>query len=150
MPTEPNPPDEGNFTTVREMTQEDYQAARALWTACGLKLGEADSREGIARLLEANPGLSFVVERKGEVIGSVLGSFDGRRGWVRHVAVLPRFQGRGIGAALLTRLEEAFKARGITQIHLHVPVDNASVTAFYERLGWTRRHDVILMTKRLT
>lgn len=131
------------------MTLHDYDAAYALWEACGLFLGEADSREGIARLLEANPGLSFVLEQKGEIIGTVLGSFDGRRGWVRHLAVSPLHQGRGFGAALLTRLEEAFKARGVTQISLHVHVDNAAVTAFYGRLGWVRRHDLILMTKRL-
>ena len=132
------------------MTADDYNGAYSLWNACGLALGDADSRAGITRLLLANPGLSFVIETNDEIIGTAVGSFDGRRGWVRHVAVSPRHQGRGIGAALLTRLEEAFKARGIAQINLHVTADNAAVTAFYGRLGWTRRHDLILMTKRLT
>lgn len=135
---------------MREMTIGDYNNVYALWKACGLVLGDADSRAGIARLLEANAGLSFVVVADGEIVGTVVGSFDGRRGWVRHVAVSPRHQGHGIGAALLARLEEAFKARGVAQINLHVTVDNAAVTAFYGRLGWTRRHDLILMTKRLT
>jgi ribosomal protein S18 acetylase RimI-like enzyme len=132
------------------MTADDYNEVYSLWCACGLVLDDTDSRAGITRLLQSNPGLSFVVEENGVVIGTVVGSFDGRRGWVRHVAVSPSHQGRGLGAALLTRLEEAFRSRNVSQISLHVHVDNAGVTAFYGRLGWTRRHDVILMTKRLT
>jgi ribosomal protein S18 acetylase RimI-like enzyme len=82
------------------------------------------------------------------VIGTVMGGYDGHRGWVYSVAVRPAERRKGVGTALLGRLEEAFVARGCLKVNLQVRESNAGVAAFYERLGYTVE-ERISMGKRL-
>jgi len=86
------------------MTDGDYDAVYALWkTTPGIGLSEADERRNIAVFLEYNRGLSFVAEAGGAIAGAVLGSFDGRRGYLHHLAVAPGFRRSGIGRTLVER-----------------------------------------------
>jgi N-acetylglutamate synthase len=71
---------------VRRMTLSDYAGVMDLLGRVeGICLRDADSREGIARYLERNPGLSFVAEAGGVVGACVFGGHDGRRGYLYHL-----------------------------------------------------------------
>jgi ribosomal protein S18 acetylase RimI-like enzyme len=73
------------------MILEDYAEVLALWQASeGIGLSAADSREGIARFLERNPGLAFVARDETGLAGAVMVGNDGRRGYLYHLAVSPR------------------------------------------------------------
>jgi ribosomal protein S18 acetylase RimI-like enzyme len=48
----------------------------------------------------------------GIVVGTVMGGYDGHRGWLYSVAVRPEHRRAGIGAALVHRLERALAERG--------------------------------------
>jgi GNAT superfamily N-acetyltransferase len=65
----------------------------------------------IHRKLAVERELFFVALSDGAVVGTVMGGYDGHRGWVYAVAVRPTFRRRGIGAALIRRLETALAAR---------------------------------------
>jgi len=68
---------------IQEMTIQDYDEVRALWEESdGIEISDADSRDGIARFLERNAGLSFVARDGNELIGAVLCGHDGRRGYI--------------------------------------------------------------------
>ncbi|MEA2120263.1 hypothetical protein [Halovibrio sp. HP20-50] len=55
----------------RTMTTEDYEAAIALWCESeGVRLRDADSRQGIEKYLKRNPGMSFVAEHDGDLVGT--------------------------------------------------------------------------------
>jgi len=130
------------------MADGDYDAVRALWQATpGVGLSEADERRNIASFLAYNRGLSFVAEAGGGIAGAVLGSFDGRRGYLHHLAVDPASRRAGIGRALVTRVIEALGARGVRRCHLFVLADNADGQRFWERVGWFKRHDLLVMSK---
>jgi ribosomal protein S18 acetylase RimI-like enzyme len=92
--------------------------------------------------------LFFVAAVDGAVVGTVMGGYDGHRGWVYSVAVDPRHRRRGIGAALLRRLEAALTERGCLKVNLQVRAWNAGVVPFYEKLGY-RVEEVVSMGKRL-
>jgi ribosomal protein S18 acetylase RimI-like enzyme len=77
-----------------------------------------------------------------------MGGYDGHRGWVYSVAVRPQHRRRGIGRALLARLEAALIERGCLKVNLQVRASNAEVIAFYERLGYVVEERVS-MGKRL-
>ena len=116
----------------------DYEAVLALWRAAGpgIQVGPSDTQEEIAKKLTRDPDLFLVVEEAGEINGAVLGGFDGRRGMVYHLAVLPEQRGRGLGAALLTELESRFKAKGCLKSYLLVVPENPQVLDFYRKRGW--------------
>lgn len=134
--------------TIRELTDADYDAVHALWRATpGIGLSEADERPNIASFLAANRGLSFVAEADGRLAGAVLGSTDGRRGYLHHLAVAPDRRRAGIGRSLVARALEALRARGVRRCHIFVMADNAEGRRFWERIGWFRRDDLLVMSK---
>ena len=117
----------------------DFDAVTALWQASGpgVRLGWSDTPEEISRKLKRDPDLFLVAENEAQVVGAVLGGFDGRRGMVYHLAVTPEARGRGLGTALMAELEARLKAKGCRKYYLLVTHDNTDVTDFYQRLGWS-------------
>jgi ribosomal protein S18 acetylase RimI-like enzyme len=55
---------------------------------------------------------------------------------VHDLAVLPAFQGRGVGRALLAAAEERALARGCAKLTLEVLEDNARARALYRARGF--------------
>lgn len=52
-------------------------------------------------MLERDPDLVIVVEADGALIASVMGTYDGRRGWVNRLATHPDHRERGLARRLL-------------------------------------------------
>ena len=121
---------------VREFGWPDYEAVLRLWAETGLKLGPSESREGIALKLDRDPDLFLLAQAEGDVAGAVLGAFDGRRGWIYHLAVRPDRQRQGIGHELLTEVERRLRAKGCLKINLLIEPGSAGAAVFYERLGY--------------
>ncbi|TYP70056.1 ribosomal protein S18 acetylase RimI-like enzyme [Paenibacillus methanolicus] len=125
---------------LRAMEEDDYDAMIELWRGVdGLELSGADSREGIAKYLARNPGMSFVAEAEGRIVGTVLGGHDGRRGFINHLAVDPACRGQRIGAELTERCLGAIAADGIGKCHIFVKSDNEIGKGFWARTGWSKR-----------
>ena len=82
----------------------------------------------------------------GNVVGTVLGGYDGHRGWVYRLAVDPQRRLRGIGAALMGHLERVLAERGCSKVNLQIHGRNAGVAAFYEQIGY-RVEDRVSMGK---
>jgi ribosomal-protein-alanine N-acetyltransferase len=55
---------------------------------------------------------------------------------INNVAVLPECRGRGMGAALMTRVFEEARRLGARRATLEVRVSNEGAHRFYERLGF--------------
>ena len=129
------------------MTLDHYEGVMALWRAAeGVGLRQADERESIARYLARNPGLSFVALADDEVVGAVLCGHDGRRGYLHHLAVAQPHRGRGAGRALAARALAGLKAVGIVKCHLFVFQNNREAIAFWRRIGWFQREDLLIMS----
>ena len=94
------------------------------------------------------PELFFVAVDDGVVIGSAMAGYDGHRGWVYYVAVMPDHRGRGIGAALMGRAERELAAIGCSKINLQVRQENEAARAFYEAIGYERQ-ELVDFGKRL-
>lgn len=142
-------PRRADRTRIREFAADDVERALALWRSCeGIVLREADDRrEPILRYLDRNPGLSFVCEVGAELAGAVLCGTDGRRGFLHHLAVAPAHRQRGLGRALALAAVEALSREGIDKCHLMVVPSNAAARAFWRRLGWEDRNDVLVMSR---
>ena len=134
---------------IRLMTKEDFEQVRAVWSASGIELSASDTDIELARMLERNPHYCFVLEDEKSIIGAVLGGFDGRRGWIHHLAVSPTFQQKGYGKMLLDNLITAFEKDKIIKLKLEVVETNKKVLNFYESLGWDLRPEITTMSLNL-
>ena len=127
------------------MTVGDYEAVYALWISTpGMGLNDIDdSRGGIERYLARNSGSCFVAEQGGKLVGVILAGHDGRRGYIHHTCVSEDFRRKGIASALVNAALAALKSAGICKAALVVFADNASGNAFWERLGFETRSDLV-------
>lgn len=128
---------------------DDCEEAMALWSrseGIGLR-GAADTRAGIARYLERNPGGSFIARENGALVGAVLCGHDGRRGYLHHLAVAESHRRHGIGAALMNRCLAWLEAEGLERCHLFVHAGNEKADRFWTREGWSRRDDILMMSR---
>jgi ribosomal protein S18 acetylase RimI-like enzyme len=91
----------------------------------------------IERKLSVQGELFLVGLSNAHLAGTVVGGFDGVRGWIHKLAVFPEFQGRGIALRLLKAVEEGLQALGCAKINLQVRSSNVAVVAFYESAGYT-------------
>ena len=136
---------------IRQMILEDYDAVYAMWMSCkGMGLNDLDdSREGIAKYLKRNPDTCFVAEEDGRIIGAILCGNDGRRGYISHTAVAEECRGRGIARALVEAALEALKQIGINKVALVVFARNEAGNAFWEKMGFTVRTDIVYRNRTL-
>lgn len=119
-----------------------------LWRDCSLVVPWNDPAKDIARKLDVDRELFLVGLVDGCLVASVMGGYEGHRGWINYLAVHPQAQGRGLGRAMMAAIEQAIAARGAPKINLMVRTSNQDVTAFYRALGY-EVSEVVTLGKRL-
>jgi len=135
---------------IRTMRINDYSGALKLWQSLpGIGLSGADKKEQIQVFLEKNPGNCFVAVEKNEIIGTILGGSDGRRGYLYHLAVNQQQQKQGLGKKLVEECLASLKVLGIQKCHIFVISDNLEGMDFWEKVGWVKRDDILIMSKDL-
>lgn len=130
------------------MTKNDFEMVRTIWKKTGIEITTSDNDQELSRMITRNPHYCFVLEID-KLIGAVLGGFDGRRGWIHHLAVLPDFQNRGYGKLLLNEVISAFEKDNIVKIKLEVVDTNKKIIEFYNHLGWDLRPELTTMSMNL-
>ena len=121
---------------TREFSIDDYEAAIDLWQKVeGLDIAEGDDRESIRRFLGQNPGLSRVATDGSRMVGAALCGHDGRRGYIYHLAVDPKYQGRRLGERLVTECLEGLRRTGLEHATIMVADDNPRGREFWKRCG---------------
>lgn len=131
----------------RVFQPEDHAQALGLWLACGSEPGKvADTYDSIARYLERNPGLSWVVVEGVAVVGTILCGHDGRRGLIHHMAVAATHRRRGLGKELVRRALAGLNRQGVDKCHLLVFHDNPEGRAFWQSVGADERTTLSLFS----
>ena len=138
-----------NKLNLRLMTKFDFNAVRLVWKESGIELSFSDSDNELHCMLERNPRYCFVLENGNNIIGGVLGGFDGRRGWIHHLAIHPDYQQKGYGKMLLDKLISVFEEDKIVKLKLEILESNKEVINFYKHLGWDMRPELTTMSLNL-
>ncbi|MGK0375266.1 MAG: ribosomal protein S18 acetylase RimI-like enzyme [Arenicella sp.] len=133
---------------IRPFEIDDQAELIALWRETGLVTSKNDPQKDIKRKLQVDRELLLVATIDGVVIGSVMGGYEGHRGWVNYLAVSANFQRQGIASKLMRRVESDLLLKGCAKINLQLRATNSSVLAFYAALGYLD-DKVISLGKRL-
>jgi len=127
---------------IHEAVASDYDAIVDVWRESGLsaKTTGRDGREAFERQLRAFPDSYLVAEVDGRVVGVVLGSHDGRKGWINRLAVVPSHRRLGIGLALAQSCDSALRAASMEIVAAMIEEGNDASEQLFRRLGY--RSDV--------
>lgn len=122
---------------IRPYTPADLDAVTDIWNAAFP--GQTHRMVVDKSLTEKDrfqPGLVFVAECDGKVVGTTMAGYDGHRGWLNGVAVHPYHQRQGIASALVHHAIAKLHAFGCIKLNLQIRDGNDAVVAFYEALGF--------------
>ncbi|MDP4087697.1 MAG: GNAT family N-acetyltransferase [Bacillota bacterium] len=134
---------------IRQMTINDYEEVLSLWERTpGIGISEADTRDNMYRFLQRNPCLNMVCQMDNRIVGTILCGSDGRRGYIYHTAVEREYRLRGIALELVKEVLKRLRVLGIDKCHLFVFADNKVGQDFWKAVGWQRRDDLLIFSKR--
>lgn len=137
--------------TIRDFRLEDYEAVIALWQSVKLPLKPAgrDSRENIEKQVRQPTVIFLVAEASaGRIVGTVLATHDGRKGWINRLAVATALQKAGIGRRLVREAEARLETQGLEIIAALIEDGNLVSMAVFERLGYGRHPEIFYFAKR--
>ena len=98
----------------------------------------------IDKKIAIDDGLFFVAVAGSKVIGTIMAGYDGHRGWIYSMAVLPAYQKKGIGSALLKHAEKKLSLLGCVKINLQIIEGNEAVQRFYQAHGFLSERRISL------
>jgi len=143
---------------VRELGEMTFEITRystkfqdevvELWKKCNLIIPQNDPVEDIMKKVDFQPDLFFIGLMDDRVIGSIMVGYEGHRGWINYLAVLPEFQRQGYGRKLVQKAMDELVRIGCLKVNLQVRRTNTPVIDFYERLGF-KEDDVVSLGMRL-
>jgi len=121
-----------------------------LWKQAGLEYrpNGRDSKLSIVVQMSVDPELFLGAFQNGRLIGSVIATFDGRRGWINRLATVPEERRKGVGKALIARAEKLLRQRGAMIIGAHVERENSASLRLFEDCGYSLRGDIVYVSKR--
>ena len=128
--------------SIRKGRPEDIERVLELWSDAGATPKPTDTPPDLARLLAEAQAVLLVAEADGRVVGTVIGGWDGWRGNIYRLTVLPEYRRRGIAGALMREVDAVLAGLGARRITALVEHDHAWAVRFWnalERAGY--RHD---------
>ncbi len=149
---------------------DDPEGIIDFWKRNSITLSKTDTPDGVRSAASLYPDLFIVAfiaadapetgntpfDDPGSVqpekpvpVGTVWGTFDGRRGYIVHLAVETQLRGQGIGRRLMHMVEEEFNRLGCYKVHLFVEQHNQSVGEFYRKIGYQERSDLTVFSRTL-
>jgi ribosomal protein S18 acetylase RimI-like enzyme len=137
-------PADDHPVTLRTATADDIATVLDLWLAAGAHPTSTDDERSVAALLARDPDALVLAETNGRLVGTLIATWDGWRGSMYRLAVLPELRRRGIAARLVGQGEKRLQALGCRRIQALVVDTDARALAFWTGVDYVpdrlRRH----------
>jgi len=124
---------------IRSGTAADIDAVLAVWAeARSAAARTPDDPWALEQLLERDPGALLVAESEGEVVGVLIAGWDGWRGNVYRLAVLPSHRRQGIGRRLVEAGHDRLRAQGARRVTALVGGEEGAAHGLWRAVGYQR------------
>lgn len=136
--------------TIRDMTIEDHEKVISFWEISGLHYRPTgrDARPRMERELISSTSFFLLAEREEEIVGTILATQDGRKGWLNRLAVRPDLRRMGIASLLIREAECRLDEMGIGMICALIENWNQSSRELFEREGYGLQENVLYYSKK--
>ena len=131
---------------IRPAGPDDIPAVLSLWLDAAAPT-TTDDGEGVAALLERDPGALLVAESSGRIVGTVIAAWDGWRGSVYRIAVAPAYRRDGLGRRLLDEAVNRLRRVGARRMHAIVVGSDPQALGFWESSDWDRQESQLRFTR---
>ncbi|MDA1215826.1 MAG: GNAT family N-acetyltransferase [Chloroflexi bacterium] len=117
--------------TIGECTLEECVSVLGLWSEAGSANSVTDTVEVLGRLVKDSGDLFLVAREDDKVIGSIIGGWDGWRGHIYRLAVLPGYRRLRVAERLTKELEGRLAAKGAVRIFALVEMEKPHGVGFW-------------------
>ena len=121
---------------IKPYHPDNQQAVINLWQACNLVVAWNDPIKDIQRKMLVDPDLFLIGELSEDIVATVMGGYEGHRGWINYLAVSPEHQRKGYARAMMQQVEALILQKGSPKINLQVRSNNIDVIHFYQAIGY--------------
>lgn len=124
---------------IRELGGRDYDSVISLWRRSGMgsiRPKGRDSREEFLKQIETGGNIVLGLEKGDELIGVVVATEDGRKGWINRLVIDAEHQHRGYARRLLSAAEERLAKRGLRIISALIEEDNEASLSLFQSEGY--------------
>lgn len=130
---------------------EEYDQLLFLWDRTGLHYDreDRDSREFLERQIFDDHVAIFILRHEGQIIGSIIASSDGRKGWLNRLAIDPEYRGRRLATRLVEKAEEFLEEAGVHIIAALIEDENTPSMAAFRRCGYDAWSRIVYFRKCL-
>ena len=140
-----------NKFIIRELKLTECNSLIDLWVNSSLPIKHKgrDTKENIEKQLLIENNRFYVAEIKEKLVGSIIASHNGRKGWINRLAVLPEFRGKGIASSLIVKAEKFFISNNIKIFACLIEDWNDHSMKYFIDKDYIEHKEIIYFTKKL-
>lgn len=137
---------------IRKLEISDYNDLMNLWQKCGLpcKPKGRDSHGKMTVEFKRDETCIWGMFDNSKLIGTIVGTSDGRKGWINRLAIDPDYQGQGLAVILIEKCEKFLFELGLMIIAALIEDYNNSSKSLFSKAGYKFGDDVHYFSKRLS
>jgi ribosomal protein S18 acetylase RimI-like enzyme len=121
---------------IRRVCDDELAAVLQMWQAARVTPPSvSDSMEGLMRLIREPAAILLVATIDDQIVGSVIGGWDGWRGNIYRVAVTPEHRRKGIARQLVVEITKELFAKGATRLCALVEHEHQWAMDFWDSLS---------------
>jgi ribosomal protein S18 acetylase RimI-like enzyme len=121
---------------IRDCRSEEAECVLELWRQADATPSVTDQVDDLRRAIADSKANLLVAEVEGQVVGSIIGTFDGWRGNIYRLAVHPTYRRRGIARALVGEVEKRLIRQGARRVTALVEKDHPWATSFWQAVAY--------------
>lgn len=135
---------------IRQLDISDYDELIGLWARSGLshRPHGRDSREEMRKQFRRKETYILGMFDGNTMIGSIVGTSDGRKAWINRLAVDPDYRGRGLGGKLIAEIEGYLRKHDVRVIAALIEDWNTPSMSVFSNAGYEFFDDVVYCSKR--
>jgi ribosomal protein S18 acetylase RimI-like enzyme len=121
---------------IRRVRDNELAAVSKMWNAAGVTPPSvSDSVEGLTRLVHEPAALLLVATIDEQLVGSVIGAWDGWRGNIYRLAVSLEYRRKGIARRLVAEITRELFAKGATRLSALVEHEHQWAIDFWDSMS---------------